>query len=228
MNLLRLNNLNQCSRLIIIPYDAGSILSGKCDRIVSRGINLLDTNNYPAVLLGTNGTITNNGIKFRYTYSGTLNAYGIQFANIPVLPNTNYTASCLCELISGSYGAIPGIRVRFVQTNTYTSIIAGRWYASFNTGANTNVDLLFYAGSPVSNDVVMDISNVQLELAQPRLLMHHISTPEFPIPSEIQSLEGYGWSAGTAYNKFFKNQERRTHFDELTQTSKTKGQVEVV
>ena len=44
--------------------------------------------------------------------------------------------------------------------------------------------------------------------------------PNTPFLPPIQSLIGYGWSAGTAYNKFLKT-ENESHFDELTQTSKT-------
>lgn len=159
------------------PYDAGSVLCGKCDKVVSVGKNLFDGE----VELGTIRSSTGEPDAAPFC---------VRTKNfVPVKPNTTYR-------ISNDKGYSTENAYAYDYNKNYIGAFAG--HASFTTGATTHYIKWRTRGIPYNeNDLTVKFQLEEGSTATPYVPYFRA---EKPIPAAIQALEGYGWSAGAVYN----------------------------
>ena len=168
-------------------HNEGSLLSAGVTEVVSAGKNILPT------------TVPSNYIRGQIT-STTIAANNYRFTfGIPCKPYTNYYFSQTgmnTEWDSVAFGKkIPAVGD---SVYGYHSMAYSTGYMG-NSGDNTYILIQF---SPL-NGYSHFIESVKpmIEMGTSRTLYVPYKIPiTTPISASIQALEGYGWSAGTAYN----------------------------
>ena len=153
------------------PYNAGELLSAGVTEVVSCA-NLLANEVLEQGAITTTGAVSsaNNRVRTRNF--------------IQVEPNTQYEATTTSQGIN-----VLGIYYYSDLTTFVSRDVPESKDCIFTTSPKTNYLKITYNKTDNNNLVPSDVSPV---------LLHKIAT--YPIPASIQSLEGYGWSAGTAYN----------------------------
>lgn len=120
------------------------------------------------------------------TYTALNGSFGIIITTVQVSKNTNYSASLVATVLSGSISSSNGVRIHFVNTNTYTSVVPNSRSTSFNSGENTLIDIMFYVGFPTTLDGVVELKNFQLELGSSATsytpFVPNSPSPEYPSP----------------------------------------------
>jgi hypothetical protein len=91
--------------------------------------------------------------------------YGFKFLNVPVKRNTDYVYSVKHDVIKGD---TLGIRVHFLNTDTYSVAVRGSTEHIFNSGQNDSIDLMYYAGMAVDVDSIIRVYGIQLEEGKKR------------------------------------------------------------
>jgi hypothetical protein len=86
--------------------------------------------------------------------------YGFKFPAVPVKRNTNYVYSVKHDILKGD---TLGIRVHFMNTNTFSIAVRGATHHFFNSGENDSVELMYYAGMAVDVDSIIRVYDIQLE-----------------------------------------------------------------
>ena len=168
----------------------GSILSGKCDKVVSVGKNLIDSD----VLL-TGGKYTKTGDEY----------VGLPYTSGTIWENTQGIQGQLTLSYRVLYESANSQGQRFIIKHTDgTTVVAyptayNVWKETTLTSASgKTVELINYDWG--TTGIISRLKNIQLEKsATPTTYVPYFSI-DTPIPSSIQVLTGYGWSAGTVYN----------------------------
>ena len=199
-------------------YNAGELRSAGVTEAVSEGRNLFDMSEgrgYPSDTTISNSTPREFplrkwvlGISFNnYFYLGNVNSATVdEDANIITVaskvtgygvgvpfkcePNTAYTITYT--------STVSTVRLAFYSKDnnyiSYYSIQPGGTVSSPSTAYNAL--LVFYSEA----NTTAVFSNIQLERGSAATEYTPYFSRSLPIPSAVQALPGYGWSAGTAYN----------------------------
>ena len=219
------------------PYNAGTLLSAGVTEVVSVGKNLA----YYGEGLGTpSNTATSNATKRIFEVGKYV--LGLTYNNYYVPTNiTQYSAVDNTITVTNSasgYGlAIPfnclggnNYTINLTQTN---GLVRVGWYAEDGTYISGNVvsayptTLTAPSGARQGTVILYDatdgvqatFNNVIVAEGTTATYVPAKAPISTPIPAEIQALEGYGWSAGTAYNyvdyerKVFVQNVGRLHYD---------------
>ena len=194
-------------------YNAGELLSAGVTEVVSQGRNLVNineagvpssTNSYKTTkrILPTGKYI--RGMAYDNYYDPSRGIYTINGNSISVKPQAGYTVgfpfncesgerfyfSCDSELTSFNYSIL-----WYKKDGTPFAHADNRFTKNFTitvpSQAKQGVVLIYEEGT---------YSNVQLEKGSTATAYSPYMSDTYPIPASIQSLEGYGWSAGSAYN----------------------------
>ena len=161
-------------------FNNGQLLSAGVTEVVSQGRNLLDSSQ---VVQG-NWTVP----------TSTTNVHTDNY--IAVLPNTTY----YLKTISAS-----GIYVQYYNIDKAESGGVTKYDSSgfsFVTNADTQyVRIMWYqVGGITPADIVNGSVCLSISSSTDGTYTPYKAPISYPIPASIQSLTGYGWSAGTAYN----------------------------
>ncbi len=182
-------------------YDAGSILSGNCDKVVSVGKNLIP---YPY----TDATKVINGITFTDNGDGTITANGTATANaqfnihnatseLSLKNGVPYTLSGCVGGSAATYKLYVDKFLNGVYIGVYNDVGSGINIIG-EEGYTYRIVIVVFSGKTVNNLVFKP----QLEENITATTYSPYKAPiDTTIPAEIQSLTGYGWSAGTVYNE---------------------------
>lgn len=205
--------------LYYYPYDAGSVLCGKCDKVVSVGKNLLDLTKLSVTFrnhaiesdISANGIVVANNQQS--AIEGNLRVSFIVVQLKGLRPAVQYTLQAAFSMLLGDKDIIgtPNVAVHvnsvsgsFVGGSRIAYISPNNPKCTFTVPAEKPyVYLLFYSQS----NATTTLYDAKIEFSQLQLEEGTVATPyvpyfraEKPIPAAIQALEGYGWSAGAVYN----------------------------
>lgn len=127
------------------------------------GKNLLDWRNFTWKEIGGDSyagyaTVESDSVVTYYSESGSYGIYAENIINIKT--NTDYVLTCSNEIISGSNPL--GLRVHFLDTETYTTTTSGS--LPFNSGSNTRIQIMYYINMPATSAGVVKLRDFQLEL----------------------------------------------------------------
>lgn len=202
-------------------FNNGTLLSAGVTEVKSVGKNLLNTQRTVEVLLeytsnttkrnlaenqvwkgmGYSGYTSSNVTSYSLnngsiTYKSTKNGYGMGFP-IKVKPSTTYRFHCTKGNTSGMF---------FLQYNA-EGYLASNVYNNFSsdsigvtTTATTSWLMVGFAVFNGSINTDITINDIMVEEASADSTYTPYRENTYPIPAEIQALEGYGWSAGSVYN----------------------------
>ena len=164
----------------VYSYNAGTLLSAGVTEVVSQSRNILDASQ---VVQG-NWTVPTN----------TSNVHTDNY--IAVLPNTTY----YLKTISAN-----GIYVQYYNIDKAVSGGVTKYDVSgfsFVTNADTQyVRIMWYqVGGITPADIVNGSVCLSISSSADGTYTPYKAPIQYPIPAEIRNIEGYGWSAGTAYN----------------------------
>ena len=192
-------------------FNAGELLSAGVTSIFSEGQNLVNPVNFT-----TNGvsysdgviTVDTGGGNYRDIYTGTVyDGSKIPVAYIPKLPFLmpgTYTVAC-----DSMTGNSPRLQTQLVDAGGKVTSPAGTSATSFHIEitAPTRVTIRYrYSGT---------ITNLRLTKTSSAVPYRPYFSETYPIPTAIRNLEGYGWSAGTAYN--YVDFERKVFVQKVAQ-----------
>ena len=169
-------------------YNKGQLLSAGVTEVESVGRNLLN----PAEVVqgsinGTDGSdrVTNNRLRTAF---------------IPVVGGETYTISCKTTDVSASD------RIYVMEVDYYG---ANKEYLQYGTVLNFNTNVAFASDvryvrvlfRKANNDVILP-SELQEPMFAKGSNVPYVpyTKTEYPIPTAIRNLEGYGWSAGSVHN----------------------------
>lgn len=166
-------------------YNAGELVSALVDEVRVAGKNVAQ----PISAFSKSGvtmSVDKNGV---YHFSGTATAVVSAISKKFTLPGGTYTVSVKSALPANVYVSISSINALMVGPNTVKT-------GNFE-GGTAYVYLYIHTG------VIMD--NVSIAFQVERGTTHTAYVPyrqpsTYPIPSAVQALPGYGWSAGKVAN----------------------------
>lgn len=166
-------------------YNAGELMSALVDEVRVAGKNVAQ----PISAFSKSGvtmSVDKDGV---YYFSGTATAVVGATSKKFTLPGGTYTVSVEAALPANVYVSISSITALMVGPNTVKT-------GNFKGGAA-------YVYLYIGKDVVMD--NVSIAFQCERGPTHTAYVPyqqpsTYPIPSAVQALPGYGWSAGNVAN----------------------------
>jgi hypothetical protein len=176
-------------------YNAGELRSAGVTEAVSEGKNLFNIN----TLAGITG-VTINGNEFSTTNNSVLylkNIYvntGKRTGQITITGEMFYHSDSSAGLVV-NIGYTDGSQI------TKSVIEKNQWGAipATTTDPAKIVDKIFF--SYFTGAVPTDVRNLQIEWGTSATAYTPYRSPiSLPIPSAVQALPGYGWSAGTVYN----------------------------
>lgn len=144
-------------------YDAGSILTAPVTKVVSKGFNLWDEEWELGTLSASTGAKASSSNDIRSKNY------------ISVKPNTTYYCNTANNIYF--YDKNKGfISYKYVGTETFTTP-PNAYYIMFTKG-----------GTTYNHDICINVSNASLN----GTYMPYRAPIEYPIPAEVQALEGYG------------------------------------
>lgn len=184
------------------PYNAGELVSGDVTDVNSVGTNLYDGSLEPTNLYCSGYTI------------GMASA-GLGIAPIKLEPNTTYTISKMntSRMIVGisedakvnSPGTIINNKVE-KSLAVFTTTASKVWLTCLVWNKTDDADI------PIE-DVLRSVRVVRGNVDKPESRFGIIN--QLNIPDAIKSLPGYGWSAGTAKNYFYKEGNKTWYRQEV-------------
>ena len=182
-------------------YNPGSLLSAGVTEVVSKGKNLVNQDDIFSVLSGATKVndywaCTTNQLGIKYPY----NNYNTNIS--PVFTQSSLTMSFDVK-VDASASVNVTLYYGFFRESSAGGILSNilctsEWkHVSVTVNNNVACKIAFsYSGGTKVN-----IRNFQIEASASATSYSPYHAPiQYPIPSAIQQLEGYGWSAGTAYN----------------------------
>lgn len=179
--------------------DSGTIYTAPVTSVVLTGKNLFDKDNPEK----KSGFLSSSGLpagQTRFVSSGAAKCLVIK-----VKPSTQYTYSYRGSdggrHILGMFSAIPSDQEIGLSPSGTSKTIDSRSYYTFTTDATTEYLFLYYYNSNdgISESVIMEYIEV-CEGADTSAFSPYKTPVSTDIPAEIQALNGYGWSADSAYN----------------------------
>lgn len=176
-------------------YDPGSLKSAAVTGAVSVGKNLCDLDTaWAGISTATKGA---DGV---WTLSSLASIYSKK-----IWENDGaYTGqiSVQYERKDGGSSGV-GFRFKIVYTDgTYDSVGTVSRQTEWTQVSTVSSDskIVSYVDGTYNNSIECYIRNAQIELGSTATAYTPYMTSTLPIPSAVQQLPGYGWSAGTAYN----------------------------
>lgn len=202
-------------------YNAGTLLSAGVTEVVSKGKNLADYSGgqgYPSDTASSTATkriyevgkwvkdiaFSNGYTSGRVSVTVGANSISVSTATagygvgIPFIceDNTSYSFSFIPQnstLCAVMWYAKDG---SYISNNLiYSPTSSGYTYTS---PANATQGVLLLTTN--QSNVQCSFTNIQIEKSATATTYSPYKKITYPIPAEIQALEGYGWSAGTVYN----------------------------
>lgn len=192
------------------PYNAGTLLSAGVTEVESVGVNMMPP--APAGTQIVNGiTATSDGAG-TYKISGTATASTYIYFDIPTF-TTPVSAGRGGEYVFALNNSVNSYAVNFkfyngtTQVDSWGTVPANRYVYSYNALADKTVNRV---GITVTDGETVDMeispAFVPYKADYPttptsyHVFYKYVAEISMPIPAEVRALEGYGWSAGTAYN----------------------------
>lgn len=156
-------------------YDEGSIVNAPVENIVSKGFNQWDEEWEVGEVNGTTGAKANTGSYIRSENF------------ISVLPNTTYYAKSTETITIYQYES----------NGDYIGALYGKTNDTFTTASNCYKLLIATAsgGTTYNHDICINLSGAMNGTYKP-----YQAPINYPIPAEVQALDGYGLGINTTFN----------------------------
>ena len=175
-------------------YNAGTLLSAGVTSVVSKGVNLFDISRFSGVT-----GITINGSEMDLATSSVINGLYL-WENADGYNGQVGLRFDLYYYATSGYGVY--FRIRYTDNSTdslYPSPYPYNTWKTYTFISNQNkivsrIECVYGTGS-------MPASLKDIQVSHGAITSYSAPfSATYPIPADIQALEGYGWSAGTVYN----------------------------
>lgn len=182
-------------------YNAGTLLSAGVTEVVSKGKNLAEQDAIFSVLDGATKVddywaFISNQLHAKYSY----NNYNTNIS--PVFTQSSLTMSFDVKL-DASVSSNTVLYYGFFKENSASGVLSNvtctsEWkHVSVTTNNNVACKIAF----SYSTGRIINIRNFQIEASATATSYSPYKAPiQYSVPTEVQALEGYGWSAGSVYN----------------------------
>lgn len=174
-------------------YNLGEIVSAEVQNVVSRGLNLYDIDKG----VSDNGALVKNQ-DGTWTLSKTASGRYSNFVTLtePIKAGEHWVTDV--GIVSGSISGNFSIQVRYSDGTGGSSPIDS--YSRI--AAKDIVSVRIYGESSIPDGTTCVINRFGIAKSNSHITIPNFKEPiSLPIPSAIKSLDGYGWSAGSAYNE---------------------------